>query len=116
MEPIQGEAGVYPVSGETLSAARRLCDESGALLIFDEVQTGVGRTGSLWAYEQTAVKPDVLTTAKALGGGVAIGACVNSEELGQVLEAGDHGSTFAAGPVAASVALAVLDAVDDPGC
>ncbi len=114
MEPIQGEAGVYPVSGETLSAARRLCDESGALLIFDEVQTGVGRTGSLWAYEQTAVRPDVLTTAKALGGGVAVGACVNSEELGQVLEAGDHGSTFAAGPVAASVALAVLDAVDDP--
>jgi len=115
MEPVQGEAGVFPASEETLSTARRLCDESGALLIFDEVQTGVGRTGSLWAYEQTAVRPDVLTTAKALGGGVAIGACVNSERLGQVLEPGDHGSTFAAGPVAASAALAVLDAVDDPG-
>lgn len=115
MEPIQGEAGVFPVSGETLATARRLCDESGALLIFDEVQTGVGRTGSLWAYEQTAARPDVLTTAKALGGGVAIGACVNSESLGQVLEAGDHGSTFAAGPVAASAALAVLETVDEPG-
>lgn len=113
VEPIQGEAGVFPVSGPTLTAARRLCEESGALLVFDEVQTGVGRTGSLWAYEQTAVKPDVLTTAKALGGGVAIGACVNSGNLGQVLEPGDHGSTFAAGPVAASAALAVLEAVDD---
>lgn len=114
MEPVQGEAGVFPVSEETLSTARRLCDESGALLVFDEVQTGVGRTGSLWAYEQTAVRPDVLTTAKALGGGVAIAACVNSESLGQVLEPGDHGSTFAAGPVAASAANAVLEAVDDP--
>ncbi len=114
LEPVQGEAGVFPVSEETLSTARRLCDESGALLIFDEVQTGVGRTGSLWAYEQTAVRPDVLTTAKALGGGVAIGACVHSEELGQVLEPGDHGSTFAGGPVAASAALAVLDTVDEP--
>lgn len=114
MEPIQGEAGVYPVSEQTLKTARRLCDDSGALLVFDEVQTGIGRTGSLWAYEQTAVRPDVLTSAKALGGGVAIGACVNSEALGQVLEAGDHGSTFAAGPVAASAALAVLDEVDDP--
>lgn len=114
MEPLQGEAGVFPVSGETLATARRLCDESGALLVFDEVQTGVGRTGSLWAYEQTAVRPDVLTTAKALGGGVAIGACVNSESLGQVLQPGDHGSTFAAGPVAASAANAVLEAVDDP--
>ena len=114
MEPVQGEAGVFPVSEETFAAARRLCDDSGALLVFDEVQTGVGRTGSLWAYEQTSVKPDVLTTAKALGGGVAIGACVNSGDLGHVLEPGDHGSTFAAGPVAASAALAVLDAVDDP--
>ncbi len=115
IEPIQGEAGVFPVSEHTLATARRLCDESGALLMFDEVQTGVGRTGSLWAYEQTAVRPDVLTTAKALGGGVAIGACVNSAGLGQVLEPGDHGSTFAAGPVAASAALAVLEAVDQPG-
>jgi predicted acetylornithine/succinylornithine family transaminase len=115
IEPIQGEAGVYPVSDEALLAAREGCDESGALLIFDEIQTGVGRTGSLWAYEQTPVRPDVLTTAKALGGGMPIGACVTARAAGEVLEPGDHGSTFAGGPVAAAAALAVLDAVDDPG-
>jgi predicted acetylornithine/succinylornithine family transaminase len=114
MEPIQGEAGVFPVSAETLEAARRLCDEGGALLIFDEVQTGVGRTGSFWGYQQTSVQPDVMTTAKALGGGVAIGACINSAGTGQVLEPGDHGSTFAAGPLASTAALAVLDLVDRP--
>ena len=115
IEPIQGEAGVYPLSEEALLAAREACDESGALLIFDEIQTGVGRTGSLWAYEQTPVRPDVLTSAKALGGGRPIGACVASPEAGRVLEPGDHGSTFAAGPVATAAALAVLDIVDDPG-
>ncbi len=114
IEPIQGEAGVFPLSDETLLAARRACDESGALLIFDEVQTGVGRTGSLWAYEQGPVRPDVITTAKALGGGAAVGACIGNAETGEILTAGDHGSTFAAGPVAASAALAVLDLVDDP--
>lgn len=114
IEPIQGEAGVFPVSEETLLAARQACDEVGALLIFDEVQTGVGRTGSLWAFEQGPVRPDVLTTAKALGGGTAIGACVGNKETGEILTAGDHGSTFAAGPVASSAALAVLDLVDDP--
>lgn len=114
IEPIQGEAGVFPVSDETLLAARRVCDETGAMLIFDEIQTGVGRTGSLWAYEQGPVRPDLMTTAKALGGGVAIGACIGNEVTGDVLEPGDHGSTFAAGPVAAGAALAVLDLVDDP--
>lgn len=114
IEPIQGEAGVLPVSDETLLAARQACDEVGALLVFDEIQTGIGRTGSLWAYEQGPVRPDVITTAKALGGGTAIGACIGNEVTGEVLTAGDHGSTFAAGPVAASAALAVLDLVDDP--
>ena len=114
IEPIQGEAGVFPLSDNTLLAAREACDEAGALLIFDEVQTGIGRTGSLWAYEQGPVRPDVLTTAKALGGGTAIGACIGNPETGEVLAAGDHGSTFAAGPVASSAALAVLDLVDDP--
>ena len=114
IEPIQGEAGVFPLSEETLLAARQLADEVGALLIFDEVQTGIGRTGSLWAYEQGPVRPDVLTTAKALGGGTAIGACVGNHETGEILTAGDHGSTFAAGPVASKAALAVLDLVDDP--
>ncbi len=114
METIQGEGGVYPVSEQTLTTARGLCDEHGALLVFDEVQTGMARTGSLWSYEQTSVRPDVLTTAKALGGGIAIGACINSEQTGQVLEPGDHGSTFAGGPLAASAALAVLDRIDRP--
>jgi predicted acetylornithine/succinylornithine family transaminase len=114
IEPIQGEAGVFPVSDETLLAARQVCDEVGALLIFDEIQTGIGRTGSLWAYEQGPVRPDVITTAKALGGGTAIGACIGNPTTGEILSAGDHGSTFAAGPVAASAALAVLDLVDDP--
>jgi predicted acetylornithine/succinylornithine family transaminase len=114
IEPIQGESGVYPVSEEALLAARRACDETGALLILDEIQTGMGRTGSLWAYEQTPVRPDVLTTAKALGGGFPIGACLTSPEAGEVLEPGDHGSTFAGGPVVAAAALAVLEIVDDP--
>jgi predicted acetylornithine/succinylornithine family transaminase len=115
IEPIQGEAGVYPVSEESLLAAREACDEAGALLIFDEIQTGMGRTGSLWAYEQAPVRPDVLTSAKALGGGMPIGACVTSTEAGEVLEPGDHGSTFAGGPIACAAALAVLEIVDDPG-
>jgi predicted acetylornithine/succinylornithine family transaminase len=114
IEPIQGESGVYPVTDEALLAARQACDEVGALLILDEIQTGVGRTGSLWAYEQTPVRPDVLTSAKALGGGMPIGACVTAPEAGEILEPGDHGSTFAAGPLAAAAALAVLDIVDDP--
>jgi acetylornithine/N-succinyldiaminopimelate aminotransferase len=114
LEPIQGESGVYPLSDETLLAARQACDETGALLIFDEIQTGMGRTGSLWAYEQTPVRPDVLTSAKALGGGLPVGACVLAEELGDVLEPGDHGSTFAGGAVGSAAALAVLDVVDDP--
>jgi acetylornithine/succinyldiaminopimelate/putrescine aminotransferase len=114
IEPIQGESGVYPLSEETLLAARRACDETGALLIFDEIQTGIGRTGSLWAYEQTPVRPDLLTSAKALGGGLPIGACVAGGELDEVLEAGDHGSTFAGGAVVSAVALAVLEIVDDP--
>jgi predicted acetylornithine/succinylornithine family transaminase len=114
IEPIQGEAGVYLTSEEALKAAREACDEAGALLILDEIQTGIGRTGSLWAYEQTPVRPDVITTAKALGGGVPIGACITAPSCADVLEPGDHGSTFAGGPVATAAALAVLDVVDDP--
>ena len=112
--PIQGEAGIRPISDEALLAARQACDEVGALLILDEIQTGIGRTGSLWAYEQTPVRPDVLTSAKALGNGVPIGACVTGPAAADVLGPGDHGSTFAGGPVATSAALAVLDVVDDP--
>jgi predicted acetylornithine/succinylornithine family transaminase len=114
IESIQGEAGVYPLGEEALLAAREACDEVGALLILDEIQTGMGRTGSLWAYEQTPVRPDLLTSAKALGGGMPIGACVATPEAGDVLGPGDHGSTFAGGPLACVAALAVLEIVDDP--
>jgi len=114
VEPIQGESGVYPVSEELLLAARRACDEVGALLIFDEIQTGMGRTGSLWAYEQTPVRPDLLTSAKALGGGLPIGACIAAPKPGEALEPGDHASTFAGGAVTSAAALAVLDLIDDP--
>jgi acetylornithine/N-succinyldiaminopimelate aminotransferase len=114
LEPIQGETGVHVLSEELLAAARRACDEHGALLVFDEVQTGMGRTGSLWAYQQTGVVPDLLTSAKALGGGLPIGALVTTPACGDVLQPGDHGSTFAGGPVVAGAALAALALTDDP--
>jgi acetylornithine/N-succinyldiaminopimelate aminotransferase len=114
LEPIQGEAGVFPVSEEMLVAARQACDEAGALLAFDEVQTGMGRTGSLWAFEQLAVRPDVMTAAKALGGGLPAGACVTAPELGDTLSLGDHGSTFAGNPVVAASALAALEVLAEP--
>jgi acetylornithine/N-succinyldiaminopimelate aminotransferase len=113
LEPIQGESGVHILSGELLAAAREACDEHGAALIFDEVQCGMGRTGSLWAYEQLGVEPDAMTVAKALGGGLPIGALVTGERLSDVLVPGDHGSTFAGGPVIAAAALAALELTDD---
>jgi acetylornithine/N-succinyldiaminopimelate aminotransferase len=114
LEPIQGESGVNVLSAEALRAARAACDEHGAALVFDEVQCGMGRTGSLWAYEQTGVVPDAMTVAKALGGGLPIGALVTAPHLADVFQPGDHGSTFAGGPVIAAAALAALDIVDDP--
>jgi predicted acetylornithine/succinylornithine family transaminase len=113
IEPIQGESGVNVLAAELLATARRACDEHGAALIFDEVQCGMGRTGTLWAYEQTGVRPDAMTVAKALGGGLPIGALITGERLADVLAPGDHGSTFAGGPVVASAALAALEATDD---
>ena len=113
VEPIQGEAGIFPIADAVLEAARDACDASGALLAFDEVQCGMGRTGSLWAFQQLPVRPDLLTAAKALGGGLPVGACVTTPELGDVLEPGDHGSTFAGGPVASSAALAALEVIDE---
>ncbi len=114
LEPIQGESGVNVLSNETLQAAREACDKHGAALIFDEVQCGMGRTGTLWAYEQTGIAPDAMTVAKALGGGLPIGALVTAPHLADVLQPGDHGSTFAGGPVVASAALAALEVTDDP--
>ena len=115
LEPIQGEAGVFPIADEMIAAAREACDASGALLVFDEVQTGMGRTGSLWAFEQLQARPDVMTASKALGGGLPVGACVTASHLETVLEAGEHGTTFGGGAIAAAAALATLDVIDDPG-
>jgi acetylornithine/N-succinyldiaminopimelate aminotransferase len=114
LEPIQGESGVNVLCEEALLAARGACDEHGAALVFDEVQCGMGRTGSLWAYEQTGVVPDAITVAKALGGGLPIGALIAVPRLAEVLGPGDHGSTFAGGPVTAAAALAALAVTDDP--
>jgi acetylornithine/succinyldiaminopimelate/putrescine aminotransferase len=114
LEPIQGETGVNVVPDEVIAAAREACDEAGALLLFDEIQTGMGRTGSLWAYEQLPVRPDVMTTAKALGGGLPVGACVAAPEVADVLGRGDHGSTFAGGPLIAAASLAAFGVIDDP--
>jgi acetylornithine/N-succinyldiaminopimelate aminotransferase len=114
LEPIQGESGVLPLSEELLQAARAACDREGAVLIFDEIQTGMGRTGTLWAYEQTGVVPDAITTAKALGGGLPIGALVTGEKLADTFQPGDHGSTFAGGPVACAAALVALEICSDP--
>jgi predicted acetylornithine/succinylornithine family transaminase len=113
IEPIQGESGIHPVSEEVLRAAREACDRHGALLVFDEIQCGMGRTGKMWAWQHVQVEPDVMTVAKGLGGGLPIGACITSPEYADVLEPGDHGSTFAGGPVIAAAANAVLDVVDD---
>ncbi len=114
LEPVQGEGGVWVLDDELLQAARAACDEHGAALIFDEVQCGLGRTGTLWAYEDSGVVPDLMTSAKALGGGLPIGALICSPRYADVFAPGDHGSTFAGGPVACAAALAVLDVVEDP--
>jgi acetylornithine/N-succinyldiaminopimelate aminotransferase len=113
LEPIQGETGVHVIPDEVIAAARQACDAAGALLLFDEIQTGMGRTGSLWAYEQLPARPDVMTAAKALGGGLPVGACVAVPEAADVLERGDHGSTFAGGPLIAAASLAAFDVIDD---
>jgi acetylornithine/N-succinyldiaminopimelate aminotransferase len=115
LEPIQGETGVNVIGDEVIVAAREACASAGALLVFDEIQTGMGRTGSLWAYEQLPARPDVITSAKALGGGLPVGACVASRETADVLEVGDHGSTFGGGPLIAAASLAAFDLIDDPG-
>jgi predicted acetylornithine/succinylornithine family transaminase len=114
LEPIQGETGVHVLSDETLQAARDACDEHGAALVFDEVQCGMGRTGTLWAYEQTSVIPDAITVAKALGGGLPIGALITGDRLADALRPGDHGSTFGGGPLVAAAALAALDVTEEP--
>jgi acetylornithine/succinyldiaminopimelate/putrescine aminotransferase len=114
LEPIQGETGIHPLPEALLVAAREACDRTGAALIFDEIQTGMGRTGTLWAYEQTPVVPDAMTSAKALGGGLPIGALITGPALADILQPGDHGSTFAGGPLVASAALEAFAICSDP--
>jgi acetylornithine/N-succinyldiaminopimelate aminotransferase len=114
MEPVLGESGVHPMPVEVLRAAREACDAVGAALVFDEVQTGMGRTGTLWAYEQSGVVPDAMTVAKSLGGGLPIGALVIGPKLADVFAPGDHGSTFAGGPLACAAANAAFDVLSDP--
>jgi acetylornithine/N-succinyldiaminopimelate aminotransferase len=113
LEPIQGESGVHVPADTYLAAARRVADDHDALLILDEVQTGVGRTGAWFAHQHVGVRPDVMTLAKGLGGGLPIGACMAFGPAGGVLTAGDHGSTFGGNPVVCTAALAVLDVVEE---
>ncbi|MEO8898424.1 MAG: acetylornithine transaminase [Candidatus Dormibacter sp.] len=114
IEPIQGETGVVPLSDALLADVRALCDERGVLLLLDEVQSGMGRTGRWWAHQHAGITPDVMTVAKGLGGGVPIGAVLAAPGA-DVLEPGDHGSTFGGGPLVAAVACAVLRTIDEEG-
>lgn len=113
IEPVMGEGGVRVVPHDFLKALRKLCDDNGLLLIFDEVQTGIGRTGDLFAYQHTGVEPDIMALAKALGAGFPIGACLATAEAGKGMTAGTHGSTFGGNPLAMAAANAVLDVVAD---
>jgi acetylornithine/N-succinyldiaminopimelate aminotransferase len=112
LEPTLGEGGVVPAPAGYLKAAREACDRAGALLVLDEIQSGIGRTGEWFAHQKEGVRPDVLTLAKGLGGGLPIGACIGFGRCGSALRKGDHGSTFGGNPVACAAALAVLDTID----
>ncbi|MDI6870713.1 MAG: acetylornithine transaminase [Bacillota bacterium] len=112
LEPVQGEGGVYPCTEEYLQAARRLCDERGALLMLDEVQTGLGRTGKMFAFQHYGIVPDVLTLAKALGGGLPLGATLAREEVAEAFVPGTHASTFGGNPICCAAGLAVLDLLE----
>jgi predicted acetylornithine/succinylornithine family transaminase len=114
IEPVQGEGGVFVVSDDVMVAAREACDAVGALLIFDEVQCGLGRTGKLYAHQHTPVEPDVMTLAKALGGGLPIGAMLTAEHCAGALKPGYHGSTFGGNPVTCAAALAAYKLLSDP--
>ncbi|KAJ6370248.1 hypothetical protein OIU76_028513 [Salix suchowensis] len=114
VEPIQGEGGIYSATKEFLQSLRSACDDAGSLLVFDEVQCGLGRTGYLWAHEAYGVVPDIMTLAKPLAGGLPIGASLVSEKVAAAIKYGDHGSTFAGGPLVCNAAIAVLDKISKP--
>jgi acetylornithine/N-succinyldiaminopimelate aminotransferase len=113
VEAVQGEGGIHPLESGLLAAAREACDEHQALLVCDEIQCGLGRTGELWGFQHAGVEPDVMTLAKGLGGGLPIGACIAGPGAADVLQPGDHGSTFAGGPVVTAAANAILDALPE---
>lgn len=115
LEPCLGEGGVVPAPPGYLKAARAACDESGALLVLDEIQSGIGRTGEWFAFQREDITPDVLTLAKGLGGGLPIGACIGIGRYGSALGKGDHGSTFGGNPVACAAAIAVLTTIERDG-
>lgn len=115
VEPLQGEGGICPATASFLRGLRELCDETGTLLVFDEIQCGLGRTGRLWAHETYDVRPDIMTLAKPLAGGLPIGAVLVTDRVASSIAAGDHGSTFAGGPLVCHAALAVLDRIQAPG-
>ncbi|CAI1154024.1 Acetylornithine/succinyldiaminopimelate aminotransferase [Serratia marcescens] len=114
MEPIQGEGGITPVDADFLKGVRKLCDQHQALLVFDEVQSGMGRSGKLFAYMHYGVTPDILTTAKALGGGFPVSAMLTTEEIASVMQVGTHGTTYGGNPLACAVAEAALDVINTP--
>ncbi len=114
VEPVQGEGGIYAASPEFLKVLRRLCDQFGATLIFDEIQCGMGRTGTLWAHEATGVTPDIMTLAKPLAGGLPIGAILVTEAVASHIHPGDHGTTFGGGPFITSVARHVFGRISQP--
>lgn len=113
LETIQGEGGVYPPKNDYLKRVRELCDKFGALLILDEIQAGIGRSGNFFAYEKYGIKPDIVTLAKGLAGGVPIGAFICTEKVAQAFHAGDHGTTFGGNPLACAAANVILDIVPD---
>jgi len=115
VEPVQGEGGIYSATKDFLEELRTLCDAAGALLVFDEVQCGLGRTGYLWAHQMYDVRPDIMTLAKPLAGGLPIGAVLLTDKVAGAIGPGDHGSTFAGGPLVCHAALAVLDRIQAPG-
>ncbi|MGQ9910051.1 MAG: aspartate aminotransferase family protein [Candidatus Flexifilum sp.] len=114
IEPVQGEGGIYEATPEFLSGLRELCDRHGALLVFDEVQCGLGRTGTLWSNEPSGVNPDIMTLAKPLAGGLPIGAILTTQAVADALQPGDHGSTFAGNPFVTRVAAYVVDRISQP--
>ncbi|HEX9188750.1 MAG TPA: aspartate aminotransferase family protein [Vicinamibacteria bacterium] len=115
VEPVQGEGGIRPATPELLRGLQALCRERGALLVFDEIQCGLGRTGKMFAFQHSGVVPDILTVAKPLAGGLPMGAILLREDLAGALKVGDHGTTFGGNPVCAAAALAVLDHLEEPG-